>query len=192
VSGGPLEALLRTVRRALEAQQQRFAVVGGLAVSAVAEPRFTRDADVMVAVADDREAKSLVRSLRSFGLVPFHVTEQEVTGRLAMARMRSAQGMVCDLLLANIGIEEQIVARARPVEVFSGLILPVATVESLIAMKILSASDDRPQDRIDLGHLLDQGPDLDEVRELLHAITRAGCHREQDLLEKLDGFLQEG
>ena len=34
----------------------RFAVVGGLAVSARAEPRLTRDADFAVAVASDEEA----------------------------------------------------------------------------------------------------------------------------------------
>jgi hypothetical protein len=41
----------------------RCALVGGLAVSARTEPRFTRDADLAVAVASDAEAESLIRAL---------------------------------------------------------------------------------------------------------------------------------
>lgn len=39
----------------------RFAVVGGLAVSARAEPRMTRDADFAVAVVSDHEAEQTCR-----------------------------------------------------------------------------------------------------------------------------------
>lgn len=40
-----------------------FALVGGLAVSARTEPRFTRDADLAVALASDAEAEALIREL---------------------------------------------------------------------------------------------------------------------------------
>jgi len=42
-----------------------FALVGGLAVSVRTEPRFTRDADLAVALASDAEAQALIRELRA-------------------------------------------------------------------------------------------------------------------------------
>lgn len=56
-----LEAALVTLLARLAEHDARFAIVGGLAVSVRTEPRFTRDADVCVAVDDDREAEDLVR-----------------------------------------------------------------------------------------------------------------------------------
>jgi hypothetical protein len=41
----------------------RFALVGGLAVSAWGEPRYTRDVDLAVAVDMDEEAERLVHAL---------------------------------------------------------------------------------------------------------------------------------
>lgn len=52
---------LRSVLRRTAAELSRagcpFALVGGLAVSARTEPRFTRDADLAVLVAGDAEPK---------------------------------------------------------------------------------------------------------------------------------------
>ena len=45
-----------------------FALIGGLAVSARTEPRFTRDADFAVALAGDAEAEALMNALS--GLAP--------------------------------------------------------------------------------------------------------------------------
>jgi hypothetical protein len=58
-------SLLDAVRTAvaIAAAEGRSAVlVGGLAVSVRAEPRFTRDADLVVAVDSDIEAEAMVRS----------------------------------------------------------------------------------------------------------------------------------
>lgn len=58
-----LEAALASLLARLTEQQARFALVGGLAVSVWTEPRFTRDADVCVAVESDIEAEGLIGSL---------------------------------------------------------------------------------------------------------------------------------
>lgn len=52
-----VEAALRAIAEALDCQESRWAVVGGLAVSVRAEPRTTRDVDVAVALAADDEAE---------------------------------------------------------------------------------------------------------------------------------------
>jgi len=51
-----LEAALRAIALDLERVRTAWALVGGLAVSARAEPRFTRDIDLAVAAARDAEA----------------------------------------------------------------------------------------------------------------------------------------
>jgi len=59
-----LETALRQICCDLTEAHASFALVGGLAVSARTEPRFTRDADIAVAVASDAEAEGLTRDLR--------------------------------------------------------------------------------------------------------------------------------
>ena len=99
-----LHQLLRQVATAFEVLDIPFALVGGFAVSVRAEPRFTRDVDVLVAVADDSEAESLIRALRAHGLAPFSLVEQAATGRLATARLRNERGT--DLCQVQRGVQQ--------------------------------------------------------------------------------------
>lgn len=46
--------------RDLESLDVRYALVGGLGVSARGEPRYTRDVDLAIAVSRDDEAEALV------------------------------------------------------------------------------------------------------------------------------------
>lgn len=55
-----LEGALRLIHSDLIEANVAFALVGGLGVSARTEPRFTRDADVAVALANDAEAEALI------------------------------------------------------------------------------------------------------------------------------------
>lgn len=67
----------------LAAAGQRFALVGGLAVSVRAEVRFTRDVDFAVAVNDDAEAESLVYRLRGCGYRALASVEHETRKRFS-------------------------------------------------------------------------------------------------------------
>jgi hypothetical protein len=80
-----LETALRQICTDLTTAGHSFALVGGLAVSARTEPRFTRDADIAVAVASDVEAERLVRTLRARDYEIDALVEQEAVGRLATA-----------------------------------------------------------------------------------------------------------
>jgi hypothetical protein len=162
----------------------RWALVGGLALAAHVEARTTRDLDVAVSVAGDREAEQFVRGLRSKGYLEHTLIEQEKTGRLATVRFgapgEGPDGLVVDLLFASSGIEPEIVAEAETLEVLPGLLLPVARVGHLIAMKILAA---RPRDLEDVEHLLaiaDRG-EVDRVRHALRVIRERDYDRGQDL-----------
>jgi Nucleotidyl transferase AbiEii toxin, Type IV TA system len=147
-----LERLLTLAARQLRLRRRAFALVGGLAVSARVEPRFTSDADLAVTVADDPEAEALIADFRTLGFDVVAVVEQLATGRLATTRLRhSGGGMIIDLLFASSGIEPEIAASATQIEVLPGMSLPVASIGHLIAMKLLSRDDDRrPNDSADL------------------------------------------
>ena len=69
----------------------------------------------------------------------------------------------------------------------------MANAEELLAMKVLSMTDTRLQDRIDAQRLLQFTPELDVsiVRDHLARITEWGYAREQDLEAKLVAVLRE-
>lgn len=141
----------------LKASGARYALVGGLAVSARAEPRLTRDVDVAVAVADDAEAEHLVFALQARGYVVRSSVEQTRNRRLATVRLipPGKGGTVVDLLFSTCGIEPEIVDQAEELSILPGLVAPVARVEHLIVMKLLSRDDRaRPQDLDDIRALL--------------------------------------
>lgn len=188
----PVEAALRRAARDLDALGVPWALVGGFAVSARAEPRFTRDVDIAVAVADDDAAESVVRALLAadYGLTAS--VEHDVTGRLATIRLASpvarAVEIVVDLLFASSGIENEIAEAAEPVEIVAGLTLPVARTGHLIALKVLARDDiERPQDAADLVALTSvaTAEDMSLAAEALRIIADRGYGRDRDLLGAL-------
>ena len=187
-----LESALRDLVGRLTDLGTRFAVVGGLAVSARTEPRFTRDADVCVAVQTDAEAEALIQRLRQEGYDVRTLVEQEAVGRIATVRLvtteRDAEGVVLDLLFASSGIEPEIVEAAEIVEIFEGTRVPLATVPCLLAQKILARDDvERPQDRVDIAKLLRVAADGDhvEAERLLVLIESRGFARRRELIGDL-------
>jgi hypothetical protein len=105
-----LESALRRIVLELKELHVSFALVGGLAVSIRTEPRFTKDADLAVALTSDAEAESLVRQLTTLDYRVAAVVEQEAVGRLATVRLSRADQKnipVIDLLFASSGIESE-------------------------------------------------------------------------------------
>ena len=147
----------------------------GLAVGARTEPRFTRDLDVVVAVADDNAAEQLVLSLCGKGYQISAVLEQAKTGRLATVRLLpSGDGRLANLLFASSGIEDEIIKGADRIEISPSFRAPVASVSHLIARKVLSRDDQgRPQDRPDLAALLSVATEgqLDLARQAAQTIS---------------------
>lgn len=184
-----LPRLLRVVLRDLEQAGVSWALVGGIAVGARTEPRFTADLDLAVAAADDAAAEDLLRLLAGQGYRILSLVEQTAVARLATARLQApdCEPMV-DLLFASSGIETEAAREAGIVEVFPGLRAPVATVAHLLAMKLLARDDRlRDQDRGDLRKLLQKSTpeDLARTRALLQQIRERGYHRGRDLEEAL-------
>lgn len=141
------------VLSALRQENVKGCIVGGLAVSTRCDPRFTRDVDIAVVVDTDEHAEALIRALATHGLRVNGLVEQEAVGRMAMARLSTEDGLSVDLLIASSGIEAEVVASAETLEVVRGVLLPVARIGHLIALKLLSVAPGQETDAADLRSL---------------------------------------
>lgn len=191
-----LERALRRVLGELERLGYPSCLVGGLAVSARAEPRFTRDIDLAIAVASDQEAERIVGALGVNGYKVLATVEQQESQRLATVRMLlpAERGVVTDLLFASSGIEPEVVAQGEPIEILPGLAVRVATTGHLLALKVLARDDARrPQDRVDLRSLLLVADERERqrAREALALIQNRGYHRGRDLLDAWEQLQEE-
>lgn len=191
------DTLVRAIRD-VEGLKRSWALIGGLAVSTRAEPRLTRDVDIALAVEDDSEAEQAVRELVAGGYEMVAALEQEKAGRLASVRLRPVRGpergALVDLLFASSGIEREVAERAERLEVLPGVVVPVATIADLIALKVLARDDrNRPLDYDDLVSLSARATpeDLDQTRAALRLITERGYERDRDLLALFESFLAE-
>jgi predicted nucleotidyltransferase len=184
--------------KALQRARRPYAVIGGLAVSVRAEPRFTRDVDLAVVVATDSEAEELVLSLSATGFRPLASVEHDSVGRLSTVRLLApgepVRGVVVDLLFASSGIEPEIIAAADTVELLEGLSAPVAKTGHLIALKALSRNDvTRPQDAADLRLLLAQADptEIERARAAAALIVARGYDRGRALTNELEELIRE-
>jgi hypothetical protein len=192
-----IERVLRELAATLGTLPQPFALVGGLAVSSRAEPRFTRDVDLAVAVQGDAEAEALVRHLLGTGYSALMAVEQDATKRLATVRLlppgESVRGVIADLLFASSGIESELVAAADPIEILPAFTVPVASTGHLLALKVLAAAPDRPQDLADIRALaaVASTRDLEMARQALTLIEERGFARGKRLLNELDRLVSQ-
>ena len=165
------------------AETYRLVLVGGLAVSARTEPRFTRDIDFSSAVANDAEAEALVHAAQTLGYRVESALEQRVSGRLATVRLRRAGDPIVDVLFATCGIEAEIARDATVLSVL-GRHVPVAAVGHLIAMKLVSRDPKkRPRDDEDLlalSRVADEG-EWGRAATSIALIETRGFARKRDL-----------
>jgi predicted nucleotidyltransferase len=194
-----VNALLEALRAAgglLDASGRRWALVGGLGVSARAEPRFTRDVDLAVAVSDDRDAEQLVRRFAATGHRAVTTVEQEAAGRLATVRLAAhppqAAALFVDLLFASSGIEREVVEEAEVLDLAPGLRVPVAQAGHLVALKVLSRGPERPQDEADIRSLLAVLDDAQRERARASArrIQERGYARGKSMVEEMEALLR--
>jgi hypothetical protein len=187
----PLVDALNASQRALADVDRAWCVVGGVAMAAWTPARFTKDLDLAVAVADDRDAEGTLMALLRSGWRLDIVLEQARTGRLATARLFDPEGTRVDLLFAACGIEADVVRDAVSLAPIPGLTVPVARPGHLVAMKLLSVNERRFTDAQDLIALLADldEPELARARRGIAGMDRAGTTRGRDLTADLDTWL---
>jgi hypothetical protein len=187
----PVESALRRAVADLNALKVRWALIGGLAISVRSVPRFTKDLDFAVAVANDVEAEDVVHRLRGRGYQPVEILEQDYVERLSGVRLEhSGSEVVVDLLFASSGIENEVVEGATRLEVLPHLLAPVAITGHLIGLKVLAG---RNQDLTDLASLIPAASavDLAVARDSVKLIQARGFNREQDVVADLDKLIAD-
>jgi hypothetical protein len=178
----------------LRALELNWALVGGFAVAVHGEPRTTRDVDIVLALAGEAEAEAAVLGLRLRGYRdhPEGAILEQPDGRLATVRLVSPvegeSGIVVDLLFASSGLEPEIVATAKALEILPGIMVPVVGAGYLLAMKVLAG---RPKDVEDIRGILEyiEPGELQLAREALDVIAERGFHRGKNLQEEFAQFL---
>lgn len=142
---------LAEVRDLLQAQNVRFALIGGIAVGLRAEPRATKDVDLVISV-DASRAPDVLADLEGHG---FTTVRHGLPGPGAVVRLHRVgpDGVRAwvDLLFEGTDLERSLLDRATTELLFGGVALPVATTEDLILLKLLAH---RPQDLLDVRNLI--------------------------------------
>ena len=185
-------SLLQALSEAVEYLEEfglSYAVVGAIAVGARSEPRFTRDVDLAVSVDSDEHSEKFISFLISKDYELRELFQQKSSGEIITCRMapRNQAGIMIDFLFKTSGIEPEIVREAEIFEVSPGQHLSVAKLGHLVAMKILSRRANRPQDEIDLKHLINiiDSTELELARKSIALITTRKKNENRDLESEL-------
>ena len=133
----------RTCLDLLKRRRVDYVIIGGVAVTAVGEARFTADLDAIVFVELDALA-ALLHYAKAHGF------ELDVAAELAAARagtsVRLTRGRFhFDLVVRSLFIEDQALARAKPLKLFRRT-AKMPTPEDLLVLKLVAG---RPRDLLD-------------------------------------------
>jgi hypothetical protein len=140
--------LIDTVKRVLEVLEQNqipYAIIGGLAVSHHAVPRFTQDVDLVIRAEDMGRIRSLFPGCYQRGT--------------SVVEVYDIGGTRVDVLPAKLRYQREVVARAVPGDI-QGTPARVASVRDLILLKMFAAPDRhevgaRMQDETDIVRTLE-------------------------------------
>ncbi len=152
---------LRIILRALQEIGVDHALAGGLAFSALVEPRATVDIDMIIMLKEE-ETKSFFPLLEKyFDTLIVHsepLRFQAVTIWRAVS-VQNSREIILDFMLAETPFHRNAIERAMELDFF-GLRLKVVTPEDLI---ILKKCAHRPQDMLDIATIYKYfGDDIDD------------------------------
>ncbi len=135
----------------------QHAFIGGIALQAWGESRVTRDVDVSVLTGFDDEEQKVGTILSRIPARSESALEQALKYRVLLCQ--SPNGIGIDIGLAAFPFEEDVLARSTVIELTDGVVLPLASAEDMITMKVFAG---RPRDWEDVrGIIVRQGKRID-------------------------------
>jgi hypothetical protein len=139
--------------RHFQAEGIAYALVGGVAVAFHAEPRFTKDIDLLVREVDlERVTKILNREGYSKSSSPWILGDSNLALHRFL-KVEDTDAMVIDILVAGDDRHEQIIANAVEAESEGAGVVRVADKVDLIWLKRQRNSK---QDQADIARLSDE------------------------------------
>ena len=167
----PFAEVLDSLRGTFESLDRDWYVFGAQAALVHGAVRMTADVDVTV-FPGDLTTEELVQALEGRGFKLRGVDADFIRDTRVLPLVHLETGINADVVIGGPGIEESFRSRAEPADL-GGTMVPVASAEDIIAMKILSG---RPKDRDDvIAIIAAQGPALnhDLARETLELLEKA-------------------
>lgn len=135
----------------LESVGVSWAVMGGCARNAYAEPRATKDVDFVVE-ADPVRFVRLEAALKRGGFVQGSAVSEPGEPVPDLVLYRDTAGRRVDILFAHTAFEQSALARRKVLAPFGNTRAQVVSVEDLIVYKLIA---DRPQDRADIAAVVE-------------------------------------
>lgn len=133
-----------------------YCIIGGLAVQYWSEPRLTGDVDACVFTGIEGDERLIEDLLNSFGP---RIPDAADFARRARVLLLRIGDIGCDVSLGALTFEEEMISRAKLIEVSPEIRLRLCTAEDLLVMKGFAG---RTKDWLDAeGILIRQGADLD-------------------------------
>jgi len=176
------------LQEVIESKNWEFCFIGGLAVQAWSEPRFTKDVDLTLLTGFGGEETFVDELLQHFDARREDAREFALTHRVLL--LASEEGIGIDLALGALPFEEQAVRRARPVEVFPDRLLRLCTPEDLIVMKAFAGREQdwrdvrmtivrQGVDALDWGHIGRYLPELATLKGEPEILERLAALRDR-------------
>lgn len=181
------EEALRAFQSFANRNNLRFAIIGGVATILNGVDRRTQDINVALWV-ETAEVEKTIRNLLASGFRS-RVENPESFARVNRMALLEVGGVEVDVSLALLPFEEGFINQAQMLELTPELTVPIASPESLIAMKLVAH---RPQDVLDAVKLLELFPTLNK-RSILENVVEFGMALENpEMIEssrKILGFI---
>lgn len=156
----PIIDALRALNSWLSSQDTPYTLIGGIAVSLVAEPRVTKDIDVLVMLEPDRWS-GFLDSCAPYGFAP------RMSDALDFARLHrvlllkhTTGGVDVDISFGALPFETEAIEGALERDI-GRLKMRVASPADLVIMKAVAM---RPKDQMDIVRIVELYPDLDVDR----------------------------
>ncbi len=134
--------------RVLEKHKVKYAIIGGYAVGIYAEPRYTKDLDLIV-TPTLKNGKALLAALEEFG-APINNLSKEEIAKPGLLYVFGVEPLRVDILNGIKGISvSEIIKRSKKMKL-QNTVMSVVSIPDLIKLKKLAK---RAQDLVDIEKL---------------------------------------
>lgn len=183
----------------LNGLNQKFCFVGALAIGARGRVRQTIDADLALFIDKNQDPSQLIDSLINIGYGLNNVYKKKDSKKVSLIRLFAPESdnrlIELDFLISLCGIENEVVESAEVLEIWPGILAPIASMPSLIAMKARCQDlPERIQDKADLINLLlpfASEKDISSAKTMIKLMQERGFGDGRNIIMSFEKLLEE-